>query len=172
VGNIGIQFIVDKAATEEAVRLAWEAVRPSKMALFLSEDAHRTIMERMEKRFEDQGDDASGTWKELSEVSTKFREAAGYGGQGPINVRTGEMKSWLMDVGGETVMIGGGALYTFPGTAPYDTATAEKFKTAQSGKSDPYTVARPVVAMSATDMLEIMGHLHVFITAFGDGSRS
>jgi hypothetical protein len=172
VGNIQVQYIVDSMMTRKSLMLAIEAIRPSKLALFLSQDAHKVVMERMEKRFDEQGDDASGKWASLSEATTRFREAAGFGGEGPINVRTGQLRAWLQDVGSETILDGGGAMFTFPGTAPYDTVTAEKFKTAQGGKSKPKTVARPVLALGAADILEIQAHLSVFLKAFGDGSRT
>lgn len=124
---------------------------PSRLAQFLSEEGHAVMRRRIDNRFDTEGDDASGIWAALKYPTQQTRRALGLGDQHPINVRTGELKRWILTDEPDVIMVGSGAQYTFPGGTPVDPKTAEKFSTAQQGSTNPATVPRPVLAMSQVD---------------------
>lgn len=117
---------------------------------FLEDIADPYLKDRVSSRFASEGDDAVNQWLPLDPTTVRIRQALGYGGAHPINVRTRDMISYLMNSGPETGIYPDGMELTFPARgAP--TPVQEKIETAQMGKPFPNTPPRPVVALSNTD---------------------
>lgn len=117
------------------------------------------LQERVEDRFAQQGDDASGKWAPLTEATQRIRASKGYTPAGPINIRTGEMYNWLLNANGElvggVVGEGGDLLLMWPGDYPSG-ELGDKLAHAQEGDPDTRTVPRPVVAADGTDMATVL----------------
>lgn len=123
------------------------------LASFLQGFAGPILRERAEERFRSEGDEASGRWKPLAASTINRRESKGYVPI-KINDRQGKMREFVENAQGRVVPSRFGALYEWPGT-PQNRTTGKKLKVAQQGLSAPYTVPRPVVAISAEDALMI-----------------
>lgn len=121
------------------------------------------LLYRTKSRFSSEGDDASGPWQPLGPATEAIRGAAGYGPAHPINVRTGDLRDYLLGDRGDVMGVGGGYQLTYPG----NTGTAvdqEKLRTAQRGKPSPNTPERPVLALGIEDYNKIHEDLADFIT--------
>ncbi len=128
---------------------------------WMHDEAAPWLQERLEHRFGEEGDDASGAWDDLSLTTRRIRHEEGFPAAHPINVRTGSLRRWL--VGAEEKVVprgssGDGASMTFPGDDPPDTQTKKKLKVAQRGEAHnamfagAYTPARPVLAVNEVDL--------------------
>jgi len=149
---VSISFVVEKSSVDAAIAMASAAVSPTSLAVFLATDAHETVIDRIDSRFKQEGDDASGPWAPLAYPTQVIRRSLGYGDMHPINVRTGAFLRWLQE-GHPAIGIGrAGADYTYPGTAPHDRLTADKFTTSQQGGPKASTPARPALAVNETDL--------------------
>lgn len=162
------EIIVD--TTEVAGMLDALAVGLSapSLELFLREDVSRYFEEDISGRFEAEGDAKSGEWAPLSEATIEIRNALGFG-EGPINVRTGELKEHVT----EDREFFAGVEWTemqIPGQTQ-DAVIAQKLSTAQRGSnSNPIpqfgpTPARPVLAADEADLMKVMEMFVVHIEA-------
>lgn len=136
------------AAVIDAIDLPFRA---GPMQDFLEGDATQILIDRLTRRFDNEGDDASGRWAELRPATQAIRELAGFPAKHPINDRTGGMRRWLTSASGTaTTSPGDGQSLTWPdrGTSNLE----EKLAVAQEGTDDPPTVRRPVLAVSEVDM--------------------
>ncbi len=130
---------------------------------FLEDLADPYLKDRVSSRFASEGDDAVNQWLPLDPTTVRIRQALGYGGAHPINVRTRDMINYLMHSGPETGSVPDGMELTFPARgAP--TPIQEKIETAQMGKPFPNTPPRPVVALSQTDSDDLTSLLSDYIT--------
>ena len=136
---------------------------PSSLAQFLSTVASEFFRERAGARFSGEGDDASGSWAALGDVTKYIRVTMGYGA-GPINMRSGDLHQWVTASDGIVSPDTGGATLVWPG-AESGSYMTEKYETAQAGRTDPLTVARPVVAANETDMDFLLSGLSHWIDA-------
>jgi hypothetical protein len=133
------------------------ALNPIAIASFLGADVGPFLTARARARFAGEGDDVVGNWRPL-EAATQAIRASGrsqglwnVGDAHPINRRTGDMEAFITSTGFQISPVTIGATLTFPGGTP-DTEMQEKIKTAQQGKADPKTPARPVLAVGIADM--------------------
>lgn len=168
----GVLITVDTRNTKYALDLLEATISPTSLAYFLATDAHETILDRMESRFTQEGDDASGPWAPLAYMTQQIRRSMGLGDQHPINVRTGDFLDWLRNAQPAIQYVRAtGVKYTYPGTMPSDPQMVKKFKTSQQGqKSRPVTVARPALAMNETDLGLITGRLEAYVNRHMAGS--
>lgn len=118
---------------------------------------------RASNRFSSEGDDAVGRWLPLSTATQAIRAGAGFGPAHPINVRTGDLKSFMMGDPGQFAMNSSYAELKYPGS-PSTQALQEKLSTAQTGRGNPATPKRPVVGLGPTDIAEIDALFSIFIT--------
>lgn len=164
-GGFGVEIQVDfdKAKLMAQMQAFMQIFYPASFALFLETVAHPIILKRAQDRFAREGDDASGKWGALSDVTARFREWQGVPGYHPINKRTGNLESWLMSANPDVDMTMSGAEYIWPGDMPNSDLTTEKFETAQLGKSKPATEARPVVAANVNDLRLIYDALGLWL---------
>lgn len=130
------------------------AVGAASLTLFLETVLEEWFEVRAERRFQTEGDAASGKWEELLFPEThNFRESQGFPPDHPINRRTGELQNWVTNAGGTATPFGSGdgAILTWP-ELPTEDELRTKYDTAQRGKPNPYTPPRPVVAMDLIDL--------------------
>lgn len=162
--SIDIDSIEVRALLERFER----AVGQASLVLFLEGPATKFFHDDIESRFEEEGDAKSGFWQPLRDATIDIRRADGFG-DGPINVRTGEFKEFMLsdyDVFGGTMW----AEMNVPGS-PGDSQTATKLATAQQGSNDNSlgygpTPARPVLAVSEMDLFALVGLLQIHILEY------
>lgn len=155
--DVVIDVDVDVDATSVLLMLsrANEGVSMAHIAQAFDDDGpvvemlHRQVAER----FADEGDNASGKWAPLSPATLDIKERLGYGGN-PANVRTGRMREWLLNDGGDLDMMGDGMFFTYPGDVPG--GMADRFETAQFGSAETGAPPRPVIAADGDDLMSIM----------------
>lgn len=132
------------------------------IAVWLDTEVDPILHERAAQRFKEEGDDASGAWASLSDATESIRESQGYGAAHPINVRSGELQSYIEDTQGRTVVDPAGATLSYPGDSPTGQVWA-KLEGAQLGEGR--APARPVLAVSETDQALVVGSLEAYIRA-------
>lgn len=115
------------------------------------------LQSRARSRFASEGDDVSGAWHPLSDVTQHFRETQGFPASHPINKRTGDLEVYITQSSYSVTPNPLGATTTYPsGGAKTQGWLREKIKTAQTGKASPATEARPVLGMNERDLLYVM----------------
>jgi hypothetical protein len=117
---------------------------PTGVAAFLETKSFPLLRNRMAMRFAFQGDDVSGPWEELAESTGLIRESKGFPPFRPINVRTADMRTTLLNshiVKRDTL--------SMPG--PVSGTVAKKIAVAQRGLDHPETPAREVLGLTAVD---------------------
>lgn len=110
---------------------------------------------RARARFASEGDDVSGAWAELRPYTQKERAKGGFGPRGPINVRTGQLRSHVIDRPPDADPNTLGGTLWFPKRGGVGKAI-EKVRVAQSGSKKPRTPPRPVLGVNEQDMELIM----------------
>ena len=170
-----IQFSVDvNASSVDQIMARLEyAMSGASMTEFLVRKVHPWWRDEEVQRFAHQGDVAGGgtgpfgDWADLAPATVRIREANGYDGDGPINVRDGSMLDALInqyDI--EAAM--GEASMTIPGNS-IDNVTANKIKTAQMGNPTNQipgfgpTPPRPVLSLNETNAVEVLALLNLHI---------
>lgn len=138
------------------------ALSPIRVAGFLQATVDPYIRTRAKNRFSSEGDDVSGKWFPLQEVTQRIRGDQGFGATGPINHRTGELEDYITGTPGGAVPNALGATLTSPGT-PASGTLLTKVQTAQAGKAYPATVARPVMGVNEADMAAVVTDLAKYI---------
>lgn len=144
------------------------ATAPEGFGQFLQTQVVPWLQERAQRRFASEGDDASGAWAPLAPATVAIR-ARGYwnvGPEHPINVRTGELENYItqgtsgnngMRLSAEEISV------DYPGTPPTG-VLADKVLHAQQGMSGKLSYpARPVLAFSTIDQVEILHRLSIFL---------
>jgi hypothetical protein len=167
-----IDVIVDVKDPVEFVHKIIDATSGVSLVAFLENEATFHFHDDIESRFEEEGDVKSGFWKPLSDATVDIRRSYGFD-DGPINVRTGEFKEFMLgdyDVRG----FGTYAEMDVPGT-PRDPILQAKLETAQQGRStNPIpefgpTEARPVLAVSEMDLMKLVELLEFHIVTWAVG---
>jgi hypothetical protein len=170
VSNRGATFdiVVDPFDVDQMLDIVMSRLSGYNLSLGLRESAHEQFADEIRSRFANEGDSKTGAWQELSVPTQNIREALGFPREHPINVRTGEMFSFLTD--SFDVMVGAdSAQIDMPGSAP-NAELEQKIVTAQEGRSDNpipgygSTPPRPVLAEpDSEDMQELLESLHGWI---------
>lgn len=147
----------------QAMMLRMEtALSPVIIGGFLQSTVDPYIRGRAKSRFANEGDDVSGKWLPLKEVTQKIRADSGYGAAGPINIRTGELEQYITGTPGGVMPNVSGATLTSPGSPPSG-ELLKKVQTAQVGQKNPNTAPRPVMGVNAADLSVILIDLSKFI---------
>lgn len=145
------------------------ALSPTGLALWMESVLTPYLQQRARDRFRSEGDDAVGKWAPLSPATVSIRENAGYSGEHPINHRSGQLERYITSGAVMRVtLFPGGALMTYPGNEPTG-ELGRKLQTAQEGKGQPYTPARPVLGISSKDISFAITALDEYITSAGRG---
>lgn len=102
----------------------------------------------------------TGPWRPLKESTQRIRRSQGYGGPSPINVRKGDLKSFVTSAGGNIQHEGVATALEWPDRVSMNsTRLMYAYHTAQAGSSRWGTPARPVVGLTVGDIAAI--HLAV-----------
>lgn len=134
------------------------------LSQFLATRIGPYLQQRAARRFRNEGDDASGAWLPLAETTWHWRISSGFVPDHPINERTGRLKEYILHAGMGVAPTGeASALLTFPKNGPSSPGLFQKLRTAQQGRGNPKTPARPVLAINSTDMVFMHGALEDFI---------
>lgn len=157
-----IQIIGDDRGVAAMLLRMNTAINPISIAEFLGVVADPYIRGRAEDRFLEEGDDVTGQWAPLEDSTVEMREHQGFGGTGPINMRTGELEEYITGTPGDVMPGGVGVTLTSPGRPPSGHLLT-KVKTAQSGKGHPRTPPRPVIGMNESDTAFVLTALSGFI---------
>lgn len=137
--------VSDPLGKAEAMR---SRVEPGGLRAFLLGVMYPHLQRRIALRFDREGDDASGKWAQLAAATIHMRQAQGFPGAHPINVRTGGMKRHLLDSKSITY---GGSVLNVPATSTG--LTRKKIAVAQNGRDFGNTPARPVLALNSVDTI-------------------
>ena len=143
---------------------------PFGMAAFLGKTMGPYIQSRARDRFMSEGDDVSGPWAPLREVTQNIRAEStdiSVGADHPINKRTGELEEYVTGSGYKFWPTAMGGTLRFPGSASGKQSVREKMKTAQKGRARPKTVPRPVLGFNETDLMFFQAALSFYVTGSG-----
>lgn len=149
-------FDVDAHTALESMESLALLLSSSGMAVWLSSTVGPYLKQRAGNRFANEGDDVSGKWAPLSQGTVNIRQTEGFGGEHPINVRTGEMENWVVQGGWHSYPNAVGASLQFPETTPSG-RLAKKVRGAQQGEGK--APPRPVLGVNENDMLFVMSAL-------------
>lgn len=163
---IHLETVVDHKRPTLRIKAYQDKVDGAGLAAFMKGFAAPLLQERASARFDVEGDAASGKWRPLAESTIQRRTRKG---QVPIkiNQRTGQMRRWVESAQGRITAVKYAAVLEWPGS-PKGSTLKRKLKTAQHGKTDPWTWSRPVVAVDSGDLLTIMVALEEWIGSAGD----
>lgn len=128
---------------------------------FVRGEVTEFFQQDIENRFSSEGDAKTGAWAPLKPATITIRASEGYG-PGPINVRSGELKSFMSGPYPVFVDSPGSVIIDVPGDAP--PGVEAKFKTAQGGSTNNplgygNTPARPVLADLTPAELDFIVHM-------------
>jgi hypothetical protein len=158
-----IELEINKKDLDTKLTLLESRLDNTELATWMRGDLVQHLQDRASSRFAAEGDDAVGTWTPLSPITELIRSAKGFSPAHPINVRTGDLKNFITSDDGSISASGGGLQLEFPDNPPTG-ELLDKLATAQTGKSNPKTPMRPVIALGLTDYNEIMDLLSIYIT--------
>lgn len=160
--SVQVDIQVDQRSVYELLDRMDTGFSATAWAGFLVSTVGPYLAERAEMRFAKEGDDVSGKWAPLKESTKALRLEQGFP-EGPINHRTGEMERYITGGFGAAIPLGPVALLTFPNPAsPMNAELQEKVKTAQTGKTKPSTVPRPVLGLNATDAMFVVAAMSFY----------
>lgn len=159
--------VVDDFDTQEALRKTSRSISPTSLGAWLATDAARLMREAAQDRFTNEGDASSGGWAPLKWPTQNIREALGYDREHPINVRTGNLRDWVINNTGSVNVTGYGSRLTWPTGTTGDPELQRKYRTAQRGKARPPTVPRPVVALGLNDVPFMRSSLLAWVVTRG-----
>lgn len=160
-GGIQVEFDIQDGNVVKNLQTLQRNTGPD-LEKFMRDDLVQYIQNRAQGRFANEGDDAVGQWAPLKPATEVRRASKGFSPAHPINVRTGDLRSYITNDSGT---VSGGAdewTLTWPDPPPSG-ELQEKTETAQRGKAYPSTVARPVIGLGASDISRITDDLGRFI---------
>jgi hypothetical protein len=170
--GLSVEIIGDVEGVQHMLEVLDTALNPLAISEFLGATVAPYLQTRAKARFANEGDDVVGGWVPLSEATQQFRERGreeglwSVGDAHPINVRTHELENYITSGLGDTVPTPSGATLVYPRPTSRKTIR-DKMKTAQSGKSDPNTPARPVIGLNESDMTFVLLSLASHIKKVG-----
>jgi hypothetical protein len=168
--NAWYSIEVDITHPQRIIDAVNDSVSPQVLAVFLSEVVHPAFAADIFDRFAKRGDTRSGSWPWLSPATQDIRTRLGYNADRPVNVRTGELFTFVhssKDVRAEP----GGAALEFPGE-PGNDALRQKLEHAQQGtSSNPIpnfgpTPPRPVLAVDEMDLASVLEMLQKHVVRY------
>lgn len=158
--NVGID--VEQSGVQAMMAHLDTTLNPVAIAGFLGATVDPYIRERARARFASEGDDVTGGWAPLGFATQSIRAQMGFGASHPINKRTGALEEYIVDSPNAIEINPLGAVLRMPGVE----ATGElgsKMRTAQKGKPDPRTVARPVIGLNEKDLLFVLTAISFYV---------
>jgi hypothetical protein len=167
--GISIQVIGDDRGVQRALHALDTALNPVALAVFLGAAVEPWVKKRADTRFAQEGDDVSGPWKPLEQVTQNIRASQGFGAAHPINVRTGELERYITESQGFSNANALGATLTYPNSAPVG-ELHNKVKVAQAGGRQAGhrdTPARPVLGLGPQDLSFVLLALTAHVQKVG-----
>lgn len=161
---LNIKILHDDRSIVKALTRAELALTPASLASFLRKEATPFLQRRARRRFASEGDAASGDWADLLPTTQAWRDYHGFGTSHPINVRTGNLRSWLLESEGTVTTSAELAKMRWPGNPTG--WTAKKFETAQKGSKN--TTARPVAVANETDLRFVLSGVAHWVAGLSD----
>jgi hypothetical protein len=158
-GWLDIEIVGTERGVERMLEVIDSSLSATGLAAFLFGSVGPWVQQRAEERFKNEGDDVSGKWAPLMPRTQEIRENYGFGGSHPINKRTGQLEDYITQGQVDVVTSPGYGILRFPGNPPNDTGLRQKMKTAQQGRAEPNTVARPVLGLNEKDLVAILNML-------------
>lgn len=155
-GWMDFEITGSQRGVQEMLSAVDSALSPIGLAAFLHGEVGPWVKQRAANRFASEGDDVTGPWAPLAETTVLIRENYGFPGPGPINHRTGQLEEYITQGSVGVVASQGAGILRYPDNRPTEPGLQEKLKTAQQGKSDPQTVARPVLGLNERDLAEVL----------------
>lgn len=155
-GFIELEIIGNDRGVQRMLEIVDSSMSAVGLAAFLYGSVGPWVMSRAEERFKQEGDDVTGKWAPLMPRTQEIRESYGFGGSHPINKRTGELEDYITQGQVSVVTSPGVGILRFPGNPPNSPSLREKMKTAQQGRANPSTVARPVLGLNEKDLIAVM----------------
>lgn len=169
----GVIVTVDSQRVDAMLQRVDTAISPVGLMGFLTGVIGPYIRERASDRFASEGDDVSGKWAPLQPATQEIRSRGEWpvSATHPINVRTHELERFITQsnaaVWGHTL----GASLRYPDKQPTRRSITQKMETAQRGRANPRTVARPVLGLNERDLAFTMQSLMFHIQTAGRGQQ-
>jgi hypothetical protein len=165
-GIIDFELVGDANEVTRMLVYLEAILSPPAMGAFLSLNVGPYLHDRARDRFMKEGDDVSGQWSPLATSTVEIRKRQGFGA-GPINRRTGELESYIVDNPAAVTVNTQGATLQFPGKTSTKKSLVQKMETAQTGRANPLTKARPVLGMNGNDLAYVITTLAYFVQKGG-----
>lgn len=171
-GFIDFHIVGNERGVQRMLDVIDSSLSPTGLAQFLYGAVGPWVKERAQDRFAQEGDDVSGRWAPLQEVTVEIRERAGFEGSHPINVRTTELERYITESDIVASAGPGWGTLKYPGSEPKSKGLREKMKTAQRGRASPSTAARPVLGLNERDLANVMTMLALHVQGAGRAGRA
>lgn len=165
VGFLDIEMGGDFKQVNRIIDYLATVLSPIGMAAFMATSVGPWLRSRAQDRFFEEGDSASGKWAPLAQATAEIRGRLGVGDTNPINRRTGALEQYITQSNWIINATPLGVTLQYPSNPPSDQATQEKIRTAQEGRVNPPTVARPVLGMDEADLAYVLTSLAFLIEA-------
>lgn len=158
-----VNVVADHSDVDAELERLQDRLSPDSIGRFHRDETHPYLRGRIARRFATEGDEASGKWQELTMATRAIRASLGYGAAHPINVRTGQLRSYVLS---SHAVVEGGNTLAIPGRGG-SAEVRRKLVAAQVGSQSRSSrrtgpnrraPARPVLALSGADA-EYIGHL-------------
>lgn len=166
-GWIDFEIVGTERGVQQMLDAIDSSLSPVGLAAFLYGPVGNWIKQRAADRFKEEGDDVTGRWAPLQQATVEIREGMGFEGEHPINKRTGELEAYITQGEIGVVTSPGVGVLKYPQNEPASSGLREKMKTAQQGRANPSTVARPVLGMNENDLSHILVMLALHVQAEG-----
>ncbi len=161
--KIDVIITTDKDSAQDAIDFLNDRLGAIGLVTFLNTVVDPFIRNRIDQRFQGEGDDVVGTWHPLAVATQQIRAYYGFPPDHPINVRTSKLRSHLVGTQSDVKAFGIGATLQHPPPGT-DAIMNKKISTAQSGSSSPSTPARPVIGVNENDLLFITTSLVAWLS--------
>lgn len=167
--TVSVQMWGESEAVEAMLANMDSRLEPTALAAFLGAHIDPYLRRRAKERFQNEGDEMVGSWLPLASATVTIREASGFPGEHPINVRTGELEDYITGGAANPALPipGVGAALDFPGR-PATGELKRKVETAQQGKPASAgmraTPPRPVLAVGMEDLAFTVSSLTFFLS--------
>lgn len=161
---LGFQITIetDSKSAQGVVDELRDRLDAAGLSQFLEKVVEPFIKLRIENRFGSEGDDVTNAWQPLRVATQLIRASYGFPPDHPINVRTSQMKDFLVNSRSDIKASGADVELIHPpptGSRSLD----DKIKTAQMGKSKPKTPPRPVLGFNENDLLFVTSELAAYL---------
>lgn len=168
-GYLDVEVIGDTRQVDAMLYAFEKAFRSDDLKAFLVDDVYPILQARTRTRFALEGDDVSGPWAQLRPYTVEERRRGGFGPTTPINVRTGAMRSHLIDRPPHAEAHTLGATLWFPKLGG-SKSNLMKLAVAQGGSDKPKTQARPVLGVNPNDLELILHATARYLQKYSPGS--